>query len=176
MDLNRLRALLAAPLASLFLVLSLCAFVVQRPPSVGIRVPITKIRTAPYNVCPYVDRSIVVRLLKDGSYWINETLVPANELRPRLADIYENRAEKILPVYSDPDVTYGLFGDFYSEVESSTSNLHIILRTRGLEAQLQRCPAGMSCGLDWPGIDYTPCSLPELLPPIPIHVSGGAPR
>jgi hypothetical protein len=35
MDLNRLRLLVAAPMASLFLVLSLCAFVMQQPGSVG---------------------------------------------------------------------------------------------------------------------------------------------
>jgi hypothetical protein len=45
MDLNRLRALIAALLVSLFLILVLCTIGVRRPASVGILVPVTKIRT-----------------------------------------------------------------------------------------------------------------------------------
>jgi len=175
MDLNHLRALFAAPLAALFLILALCTFALQRPSSVGMYLPITRVRTIADYDCPGVDRTIIVLLRKDGSYWINETQVPANELRPRLAEIYENREEKILPLFADPEVSYGQFADFYSKVESSTSNLHIILRTRQLQAQLGLCPAFGSCGIDWPDHRYTPCVYrpsPFLNP----HLAAGDPH
>ena len=157
MDLNRLRSLLAAPLASLFLILAFCTFELQKPPSVGMVLPLARVREIPGYNCPGVDRTIYAQLHKDGSYWINETQVPANELRLRLAEIYENRQEKILPISSDPDVSYGEFANFYSKVESSTSNLRIILRTRQLDAQLDLCSPSGSCGIDWPDRQYTPC-------------------
>lgn len=162
---------MVVPLASLFLILVLCVFGVQRQPSVGIRIPITRIRTVPFNICPGIYTSIHVQLHKDGSYWINETQVPANEFRSRLAEIYEDREEKILPRVSDPNASLEDFANFYSNAASSTKDLHIVLRTRGLEAQLEQCPPGRSCGLDLPGSAYTPCSVPELVPPIPIHTT-----
>jgi hypothetical protein len=74
MDLNRLRALLAAPMAALFLILLLSTFAVQRPASVGMYLPLPKVRTVPFKDCDFVsDRSIVAQLHKDGSTWINET-------------------------------------------------------------------------------------------------------
>jgi biopolymer transport protein ExbD len=157
MDYNRLSSHLAAPLASLFLILAFCTFTLQKPASVGMYLPITRVREIPDFHCLGVDRTILVMLRKDGGYWINETQVPANELRPRLAEIFENRKEKILPLFSDPDVTFGEFADFYNKVESSTSNLHIILRTRQLQAQLNLCSPFGSCGIDWPDHQYTPC-------------------
>jgi biopolymer transport protein ExbD len=163
MDLSRLRALVAAPLASLFLVLVLCTFEVRRPVSAGIHVPITRVRTDPIDSCEGVDRWIVVLLHKDGSAWINEAPVPAGELRSRLAEIYENRKYKLIYMFSDPDVSFGEFANFYNTVASSTSDLQIGLRTRKLEAQLERCPLGSSCGLEWPDHTYIPCVERQIL-------------
>jgi biopolymer transport protein ExbD len=171
MDLNRLRVLVAAPLASLFLVLVLCTFEVQKPVSVGMRIPLTRVQMISDYHCPGVDRTIVVLLHKDGSYWINETQVPAHELRTRLAEIYEDREEKILPLFADPDASFSEFADFYNKVASSTSNLHIILRTRQLQADLNLCPEFGSCGIDWPDHRYTPCVYrpSPMLNPHPAH-------
>ncbi|MGA3373654.1 MAG: hypothetical protein ABSC48_18045 [Terracidiphilus sp.] len=167
MDLFRLRALIAPVMASLFLVLSLCAFVLPRPASAGMHLPVLRVWAIPGYDCPGVDRWIVVQLHKDGSYWINETQVPANELRAKLTEIYENRKEKYILMFPNTDVSFGEFANFYSAVVSSTSNLRIILRTRQLQEQLDLCPEFGSCGLDWPDRQYTPCvyrSLPERNP------------
>jgi biopolymer transport protein ExbD len=127
-EINRLRALVAAPMASLFLVLSLCAFVVERPGAVGMMVPVPKVRIVPFKDCDFLsDRSIVVQLRKNGSYWINETREGRGDLGPALTEIYENREEKVALVISDPDVSFGEFADFYSKVTSSANNLHIVL-------------------------------------------------
>lgn len=157
MDLYRLRALVTAPMASLFLVLSLCAFVMHRPVSVGMYVPMARVRTVPFDDCQGVDRSIVVLLHKDGSTWLNETQMRPDGLRSELAEIYDNRKYKLIYMFSDPDVSFGEFANFYNNVASSTRDLRIGLRTRQLETQLQQCPPGSSCGLDWPDHTYTPC-------------------
>jgi hypothetical protein len=157
MDMNRLQAILAAPLAGLFLILTLCAFALQKPEEEGMYLPITRVRMISDYYCPGVDRTILVSLHKDGSYWINEEQIPTDEFRFTLTEIYENRKQKILPVLADPDISYGDFARFYDEVISSTSDLHIILRTPQLEEQLHQCSPSGSCGIDWPDHSYTPC-------------------
>ena len=150
-------------MASLFLVLSLCAFVVQKPESVGIIMPVPKVRTIPEDHCPVLDRTIFVQLHKDGSYWINETQMPANELRTRLAEIYENRAEKFIYMVSDPDVSYGEFANFYSRVAFSDSDLRIVLLTRQIQAQVEQCSLGSCCAIEWP--DHS--NINNIMIPIP---------
>jgi biopolymer transport protein ExbD len=170
MDPFRLRSLIAPAMASLFLMLSLCAFVVQRPPSVGMHLLLPRVRTNPIDDCSGVDRWIVVLLHKNGSYSINEEQVPVGELGSRLGEIYENREHKMILMFSDPEVSYGEFAKFYSTVASSTSNLRIDLRTRQLQAELQKCPPGGSCGLEWPDHTYVPCVARQpLLLPTPRH-------
>jgi hypothetical protein len=121
----------------------------------------------PVNDCTGVDRWIVVLLHKDGSYWINEEQVPASELRTRLGKIYENREYKFILMFSDPDVSFGEFASFYNAVASSTSNLRIDLRTRQIQAELQQCPRGGSCGLDWPDHTFMPCVARPFLELVP---------
>ena len=172
MDLDRLRSLLAAPMAGLFLILALCTFVLLRPASRGIQIPLLKVRAHPYKDCDFLsDRNIVVQLHNDGSTWINETRVSAGELRPRLAEIYENRMEKVIIILPEPEVSFGDFANMYNKVASSTSDLHIILRTRQLDKELLQCPEGSSCGLEWPDHKYVPCVWTNITPVhIPYHV------
>jgi biopolymer transport protein ExbD len=131
MDLKRLRALVAAPMASLFLILALCSFAVLRPGSVGMSVPQPKVLAVPFKDCDFLsERSIVVQLHEDGSTWINGTKESPQELRSVLAEIYQYCNEKFICLVSDPDVSFGEFVYYYSAVASSTNDLHIVLRTR----------------------------------------------
>jgi biopolymer transport protein ExbD len=166
MGLIRLRADVAAPLASMFLVLGLCAFVLQRPRSAGMHVEMLRGREAPLGGGENLDKSIAVLLHKHGSHWINETQVPARELGLRLAEIYENRKYKFTLVLSDPNVSFGEFAPFCNTVSTSTEGLRIELRTRQLEDQLQQCPSGGSCVLH--SLDKTdfPCAIRLLAPPV----------
>jgi biopolymer transport protein ExbD len=168
MDPFYLRGLLAPVLASLFLVLSLCPFVVLTPVSTGMHLPMLKVRTVPFKDCDFVsDRSIVVRLRKDGSTWINETPESSEKLGPTLTEIYENRVEKVIIMFSDPDVPFGEFASFYNTVASSTTGLHIVLVTRMLDEELQQCPPENYCELDWHGKTYVPCVWTSI-PPVRI--------
>jgi biopolymer transport protein ExbD len=151
-------------MASLFLVLVLCAIALQRPVSAGMELPVTQVRAVPHDDCEGVDRDIVVLLHKDGSYWLNEEQASARELGPMLGEIYENRKYKLIYMFVDPDVSYGEFARFYSTVASSTPDLRIGLRTRQMEAEFQQCPQGSSCGLEWPDQTYIPCVERRVLP------------
>jgi biopolymer transport protein ExbD len=150
MDLNRLRSLLAVPLASLFLILVLCVFGVQRQPSVGTMVPLEHVRVVPHKGCDFVsDRNIVVQLRKDGSTWINETRLNGDKLRAELAQIFKYRQQKYVYITSDPDVSFEEFANLYSTVDSSTSNIHVVLLTPKMRALIQQCPPGGVCELIW---------------------------
>jgi biopolymer transport protein ExbD len=158
MDPFRLRALIAPAMSSLFLVLSLCAFVVQRPQSVGMDIPILKVWVHPYKDCDFLsDRSIVVQLRNDGSTRINQTLVSPDELRSRLAEIYESREEKIVYILSDSNISFTKFANIYNKAVSSTSDLHVVLITSQLDREFQQCPPGSYCELDWRNQTYVPC-------------------
>ena len=163
MNLDRLGMLLAAPMASLFLVLSLCAFVLQRPVSVGMHVPITRVRISSTDECHGVDRQIVALLHKDGSTWLNEEHMRPDELHSELGDIFKNLKYKYILMFADSDVSFGQFASFYDLVASSSTGLTVELRTRQLQSQLNECPLGSSCGLEWPDHTYFPCVAQQIL-------------
>ena len=72
--------------------------------------------------------------------------------------IYESRAEREIYLLPNPDVSFGEFANFYNTVASSTSDLHIGLITRQLQAQMQKSPPGSYQNLDWHGQTYIPCA------------------
>ena len=170
MDLNRLRLIVAPALASLFLILSLCAFVVQRPASEGMLLPMLKVRPVPFKDCDFVsDRSIIAQLHKDGGTWINETRENPDKFGPTLTEIYGTREEREIYVFSEPDVSFGEFANFFNTVASSTSDLHIGLQTRQLQAQIHECPPGSYCELAWHDRTYIPCVWANIPVYIPRH-------
>ena len=63
------------------------------------------------------DRTIVVQVLynagRSPSYKINETDVAKGELQSRLADIYANRAERIMFVRGDDDVNFSYIAEVF---------------------------------------------------------------
>jgi len=152
MYLDRLRSLLAPALASLFLVLCLCALVEQRPAATGIHVPMTRVREIPIENCfnGLSDRDIIFIIKNDGTTWINETRLNPAEIRERLSKIYQNRNERILYLLVDPTVSYGEFVDVYGQAASSVADLHIGLLTRQVRSQIDLCPSGSGCTIEWP--------------------------
>jgi biopolymer transport protein ExbD len=175
MDPYRLRTLIAPAMASLFLVLSLCAFVVQRPESMGMHLPLPQVLMVPHKDCDFLsDRSIVVRFHRNGNIWINETQVSHERLGPILTEIYENSAEKFIYIVSDSDVSYGEFANFYNTVALSTDDLHIVLRTRQFDKEVLQCTQGSECGLFWPSHGFSGQCLYSLIPTVhilhnPVH-------
>jgi biopolymer transport protein ExbD len=155
-------------LASLFLILLLCALPARGPMSVGINVPMTRVREIPSENCfsGLRDRDIVLSIKGDGATWINGTRLKREEVRERMSRIYENRAERIAYLLVDPNVSYGEFADVYDHATSSTPGLHIGLLTRQVREQVDHCPQGRGCTIEWA---YAPGNIycKNMFPPAP---------
>jgi biopolymer transport protein ExbD len=127
MDLNRLRSILAAPMAALFLILVLCTFAVQKPKSTGFLIPMIRLHHNPNEPTDCGGRIEFVKLTKDGRTWINETEVPSNSLATAVAALMENRAERVVYVVVDSDLSYGQFVEFLGKIKGATTELHVVI-------------------------------------------------
>jgi biopolymer transport protein ExbD len=127
MDLNRLLAILAAPFACLFLLLALYTFAVQKPASTGFRVPMIRLHHNPQEPTDCGGRTEFVRLTRDGKTWINEDEVAPDRLARTVSRLMENRAERVVYVVVDSDLSYGQFAGFLDKVEGSTTDLHVVV-------------------------------------------------
>jgi len=127
MDPNKWRMLLAAPVASLLLILLVWAFVVRGPVSEGFRVPVIQLHHSPNEPTDCGGRAEFVRLTKDGRTWINSDEIPANAIRAEVAELMTNRAERAVYIEVDSELTYGQFAQFADRVEGATDDLHIVL-------------------------------------------------
>jgi hypothetical protein len=114
-------------MTSLFLVLSLCAFVVQKPESAGFRIPMIRLHHDPHEPYDCGGRTEFVRLTKDGRTWINETEVPSNRLVQTVSSLMENRAELVVYVIVDSDLSYGQFAEFLGKVKGAKTDLHVVV-------------------------------------------------
>jgi biopolymer transport protein ExbD len=166
MDPYRLRILVAPALVSLFLMLSLCAFVAQTPRSVGVHFPMTRVRTISFSDC-YDDRDIFVKMKKDGSIWINETQQQPGKLGPKIAEIMQSgRSQRVVYVLTDPEVPYGDFASSFNAISISATDLHVGVITPQLDGELRQCPLGSVCGLDWPDHGYLYSCVAFNIPPV----------
>ncbi|MGA2809204.1 MAG: hypothetical protein ABSE87_13815 [Terracidiphilus sp.] len=141
MDLNRLYALIAAQLASLFLVLVLCTFEVRRPGSVGFRIPMLRIHRTAQNEFDCEGRFEFLRLTRDGKTWVNSTEIPASQVRPTVATLMENRAERVVYVVGDSELPYGQFAKFLDSIEGATEDLHVVVVSGEIRRQFEESRA-----------------------------------
>ncbi len=157
MHMNRPHALMAAPIACLFLILSLCAFVVQRPVSTGVHVPKPRVeRHSSWRECED-DMPIFVRIAKDGSTRINQTQERSDEVPPLISKIMEYReTERAVYIMAESDVPFGILANLYSKIATSTTNLHVFLVTDRMRSQLELdyLSGGGICDFEWPENGY----------------------
>jgi biopolymer transport protein ExbD len=158
MDLNRLRALLAAPMAALFLILALCTFAVRRPASVGIRIPMVRTPDNYRYVCSDPNRIVFLRLAEDGTMWLNSTVIPPDRLTTIVKEVMENRGDRIIYVAADPRVSFGQFVDFLGRIPAARMNLHVALLTDKLRQDFEEGRGRAFCELEWPANEFS--SLP----------------
>ncbi len=140
MDLYRLRTMLAPVLASLFLILSLCAFVVQRPASAGVMVPVVQLPTQPQPqyVCNHL--SGVLWLNKNGEMGINGYAHPAAAMTSKIEEVWEYRVNPIY-VVADSRVSYGQFVNFMALItEAAPKKNRIILLSGDLLKEVEHYP------------------------------------
>ena len=156
MDPSRLRLWLAAPMASLFLVLSLCAFVVQRPYSSGILVPMMRERTAPVYWCDF--HGFTIRMLPDGQVLAVDTEIPPDRLVPLIAEVMEYRSDRTVYVIADQGVSYGRVAGLLDKISHADPKIQIALVARQAQVEMTfaraNYPHGLrladNCRFEWP--------------------------
>jgi biopolymer transport protein ExbD len=139
MDLMRLRAMLAAPVAAVFLLLVLVGFAARQRAEVGVPLwfyPKDRGSEDEIGVCNY--RRLVVWLDRDGTVRINETRIPPGTLRARLAEIFEYRAFKQVFVVADSGVSWQQFLSFFSQIEGASPGLEVVLLSGELRREAER--------------------------------------
>lgn len=128
MDMHRLGVGIA-PLASLFLALSLYAFLAGAPRPVGIRVPTLKLRQHSPGYACEDDRWLVVWLRDGGKVQINETPIDREQLAAKIKLIFENRIGRVAYLLADPEVSFAEAAWAIDRIESALPGMHVILLT-----------------------------------------------
>jgi biopolymer transport protein ExbD len=169
MNASQLRFWVAAPMAGLFLVLGLCAFIVREPQaSTGLPMPIPRIRSHSSNYVCEDDRQIVVRITEDGRLWINQTGMTPVELKTALKRINEYRSEHVAYLIAAPSTPYQKFADTFNVIRSSVTGMHVILITPRLQRYFEAIPRPMTlkelkeypiCPLEWKENGYEAPSI-----------------
>ena len=93
----------------------------------GFRIPMIRLHHNPNEPYDCGGRTEFVRLTKDGRTWINETEVASNRLVQTVSSLMENRAERVVYVVVDSDLSYGQFAEFLGKIEGATTDLHVIV-------------------------------------------------
>jgi hypothetical protein len=120
------RSLVAPASACLFLILVLWAFLAWQPVSKGFSFPMIRLQHDP-NEISCDGRNEFLRLTKDGKTWINREEVPVERIRAEVAAIMENRAERVVYIEVDSELSIDQFAQFVDRVADSTSDLHLVL-------------------------------------------------
>lgn len=142
MGLERFRTLLALPVASLFLILLVCVFAIQRPPSTGIRITLMKVRSTPLTNCEF--NGFTVYLRSDGKVagGDRDGVVSKETMLSRIKEARENIQDETIFVISDPDVQYGRLVEMISDIQHAAPPDHIAVVTREGQVTMFNRPSG----------------------------------
>jgi len=138
--------------------LDLCAVLNLKPISVGMRIPVVRIHRDPNRGFSCDNRAVFLRLTRDGRTWINETEIPAGQFVPAVAEIMENRAERVAYIVVDSDLSYGQFAQFADKVAGAAAGLHVVV----LSGEIRRAfenrqrEALDECDLVFPANEFAP--------------------
>jgi biopolymer transport protein ExbD len=147
MDLNRLRILLAAPTACLFLILILCVFAAQPVPT-GIAIPVVRLR--PNRVQFSCDgRFVFIQLLADGKTKINGTKIHPKDLAPRVGAMMESRVERVAYLVPDSGISNARFVETLNELNRAAADMHIAVLSGSLRDEFVQRRLS-PCDIVWP--------------------------
>lgn len=155
MGLERFRTLLVLPVASLFLILLVCVFALQRPTSTGIRMPLLKLKS-PGQDFTCDGRWVYVELLKDGSAQVNLEPVPNQNLSAMVGRLMQSRAERVVFLVPSPDTSYSRFVETLNALQKSAPDTHVGVLSGTLRDRYAR-PAtayNLPCDIVWPPIEF----------------------
>ncbi len=157
MDLKRLRELVAAPIACLFLILILCVPTVQRPVSTGILIPMMHTRSEPLSNCEF--NGFTVYLRSDGTLagGSRDGEVSQDVMLSRIRDARDEIQDETIFVIADPEVPYGDFAALVADIHHAAPPDHIAVVTRTGQMRgwtiPDRVPVGPwadRCRFEWP--------------------------
>ncbi len=162
MDIKNMGMLIAAPMACIFLILTLCAVVVESPHSTGIAVPMMRSRAAPLSNCEL--NGFTVYLRSDGKIGggDREQTVSRKVLLSRVQDARDEIQDDTIFVIADPDVAYGQFVDLIADIHNAAPADHIAAVTRAGQVDATLIPSGAHeiwadrCRFEWPALQGQP--------------------
>lgn len=96
-------------------------------------------------------RTEFVRLTKDGKTWINADEIPAGQVRTRVAALMQDRAERIVYVMVDSDLSYGQFAGFLDKIEGATDDLHVVVVSGKIRREFEKPMKLIPPGKDYLG-------------------------
>jgi biopolymer transport protein ExbD len=167
MGLERFRTLLALPLASLFLILLACVFALQRPVSIGVRMPLLRLRPhSPDISCD--GRWVFVELLDDGTTEVNSEPVPPQGLSAMVGKLMESHAERVVYLVPSPGISYARFVETLAALQVSAPDTHVgVLSGAVRDAYKGQSKASilkrtyLPCDIVWPSDEFrTATTLP----------------
>jgi biopolymer transport protein ExbD len=149
MDAAKLRLFLAAPLSGLFLALILLCFIAGAPNSSGFSVPLFHLG-APRTDITCDGQFELVQLLPGYRTRINTKEISANQLKSRVAELMQDRAERVVYLAPSSEVDFGRVAMTFDSLKSAAEGMHVILlsgRVRDTYIKEHRLP----CDLIGPG-------------------------
>lgn len=156
MDLSRFRLLLAPAFAALFMLLSLCIFLVQSPPSMGFRVPLLRLR---HQVHPTCDGDWeFVELLDDGTTRINGNQIRQENLALHVSNNMATKAERLIYVVPSSGIPYSRLLETMSTLKQAVPDMHIDVLLSGEVRDAYRRPflkrIDLPCDIEWQARDF----------------------
>jgi|ERR1035438_472025 biopolymer transport protein ExbD len=132
-----------AALGSVFLILIVCVFPIQRPQGLMTKIGIKR------SDCGDMSRTIVVHVGKSGQASLNGEAIKAGQLESRLHAIFSLRAERLLFLSADPDVA---FADVAPVVDLAQGQVDYVAL---LTPKVQKAPGScLTIGMP-PTLDYS---------------------
>ena len=165
---------MAAPMVCLFAILILCFFIVQRPASTGIRIPMMRTRAQPLSNCEF--NGFTVYLRSDGNIGggDRDSEVSQYTILSRIKEARDNIQDDTIFVIADPDVPYGQFVDLIAKIHDVAPADHIAAVTRTGQAEAFAGPSGAReiwadrCQFEWPALPGQPKWPTQVLDPLPL--------
>jgi len=173
MDLDRLRKLIAAPMASVFMILILCVFVVEQPVSTGILIPMMRARAEPLQFCEL--NGFTVYLHSDGRLagGSRDDVESRGVLLSRIREARDQIQDHTIFVITDPDAIYGDLASLVADIHHVAPPDHIAVVTQaGLfeasnGAGIPLGPWAERCRFEWPAVPGQPTWPAEATIPLP---------
>jgi len=137
---------MGASIAGLFLILALYLAADLKPPAQGVWLILPRESKSPE--CGD-GRTEVIHWGHDGQVWINEERVGVARAPAKVAEIMENRAEKVIFLIPSANISVQDVADLAARVNASVDDLHIGMVTNQQMKSLTRTDHGMT----WTPID-----------------------